>query len=94
MKPKNKAKPVAKKRVKKPKSTKIVHSMLPTSYILIRPGTSELTYPHGFESYDEARKQSNHSGGVVSNLKFVGWVFGAPDLKACTCCVPEPTEKK
>jgi hypothetical protein len=81
MKTKNKAKPTKKSRVKKLKSTKIVHSMLPTAYIIIRPASNELTYPHGFESYDEARKQANHSGGVVSTLKYVSWVHGAPALK-------------
>ena len=81
MKTRNKAKPSKKKRVKKLKSTAIVYSMLPTAYILIRPASNELTYPHGFESYDDARNQATHSGGVVSNLKYVSWVHGAPDLK-------------
>lgn len=79
---KNKSKPKKKPaRAKKTKSTEIVYSMLPTAYILIRSTSNKLTYPHGFESYDEALKQCNHSGGVVSNLKYVSWVYGAPDLK-------------
>ena len=81
MKTKKKSKSKKTVRAKKLKSTKIVHSMLPAAYICIRPASNVLTYPHGFESYDEARKQCNHSGGVVSNLKYVSWVYGAPDLK-------------
>lgn len=90
---KTKKKVVAKKKVSK-KEPKQLHSLRPTAYICIRPGTNTLTHPHGFLEYPKAVQQCARSSGVVSSLQFVEKNFGPVELKPCTCCKDDRDDKK